>query len=676
MSSTFTATASSLMHTRSGSSSTWNSGAFQGTYTGGYPRVGGILFNTLRNVNWSEQIIESIKLTLTFDAAGHRRTKKIGFYRGTRNTLSGTGTSFRGASIGTIATSSNAFDTTLTVSVTGAAFTRLVDMLQNSSINTLCTYTGEAIPGSDTYSENYLRINVAKMIITYTPKSSTGKLNKSSVPAGSAISLDITPVGDVNQSSLTHTVKWAMGSKSSTQSLAAGVLETEFTVPMDWLTTIPNAASGAASCTITTIANGVTRASRSYSFTVTAPNSAAPTFDAQIAVAGQVTAGYYQYLSAAYVRAVNASAQYGASIKSYSITGSEGASGSTSALTTAAFRTSGVHSYTVKVTDSRGKSASKTVECEVIAVQPPTIARFEVERYSAIQGDTISYVRTDYGPNVWFNIDLAVDAADGNNAAEAYILYGKVGEAERTRVDLPMEYSINVSQDRTIISGEISANDSYEFTLYLTDKGGMTMAYDLVAKGACILHRAGNGYGLGVGGFVTDGTEAKPLFKSFWEAQFQKDVKVSGALSGASGSFTGNLSASGTATLKDSRGKTLTGGELVTNTYTGAFSVANNTNVSKLLFTAPVTGLYIITATITWASNTNGARTFGIMDTDNSTYLSSSTFYAHGTGGIQQNATAIIRLTQGQKINARVWQNTGGALNAQWLITRTARIGA
>lgn len=520
MSSTFTATASSLKHTKSSSASTWSNGAFQGTYEGGYPRVGGMLFDTLRNVDWSAQIIEGIKFKFKFDEAGHRRPKKISLYRATRNSFGGTGSAFRGASIGSVTTSGDAFNTTLTVTASGSTLTKLIDMLQNSTLKMLCIYTSESIPGSDPYSENYLRINAAQMIITYSPKGSSGTLDKSTVPAGENITLTVTPLGDVDQDTLTHTVEWKMGDLTETRQLAAGELEDVFTVPMAWLATIPSAVSGSASCTITTIAAGAVRGSRSYSFTVTAPQSAAPTFDAEISTAGQVTAGYYQYLSAAYISASNAAAQYGATITAYSITGSEGVSGATAALTTPAFQTSGAHTYTIRVTDSRGMTTTKIVSCSVIAVQPPSITLFEVERYSKIQGDTITYVRTDYGPNVWLNITMQIDSADGYNAAEAYILYGRIGDVTRTRVNLSMGTSYNVTNNRAIISGEISANDGWEFTLYLSDKANGTVAYDLVSKGMCTLHRAGNGWGLGVGGFVTDGTEAKPLFKSFWESHF------------------------------------------------------------------------------------------------------------------------------------------------------------
>ena len=525
MSNTFTAVASGLKHTKSSSSSDWANGAFQGTYTGGYPRVGGILFSTLRNVNWSEQIIEGIKFKFKFDEAGHRRAKKISLYRATRNTFGGTGANFRGAAIGSVTTSGDAYNKTLTVTASGSTLTKLIDMLQNSTINMLCTYTSESIPGSDTYSENYLRINAAEMIITYSPKGSSGTLDRSTVEAGDTIGLTVTPLGDVDQDALTHTVEWKMGSYSATQTLAAGELDAVYTVPMAWLNAIPSAASGAASCTLTTYVDGTARGSRAMAFTVTAPDSAAPTFTAKIAPAGKVTAGYYQYLSAATVSAANAAAQYGASITAYSITGSEGVSGSAASITTAAFQTAGAHAYTISVTDSRGKTTVKAVSCNVIAVQLPTVNRFEVERYSAIQGDTLTYVHTDYGPKVWFNLDLSIDPAGGNNVAEAYILYGKIGAASRTRIDLPMGYSLNTINDRTIISGEISANDGWEFTLYLSDLVNGTVAYDLVSKGMCILHRAGNGYGLGVGGFVTDGTEAHPLFKSFWEAQFLGGIR-------------------------------------------------------------------------------------------------------------------------------------------------------
>ena len=97
--------------------------------------------------------------------------------------------------------------------------------------------------------------------------------------------------------------------------LAAGVLETSFTPPLAWLDAIPDSRTGQAACTLTTYLDGAQRGTKEIPFAIRAPQAAAPTFTASIVPAGQVTAGYYQYLSSAKLKITGAQAQYGASIR-------------------------------------------------------------------------------------------------------------------------------------------------------------------------------------------------------------------------------------------------------------------------------------------------------------------------------------------------------------------------
>ena len=52
---------------------------------------------------------------------------------------------------------------------------------------------------------------------------------------------------------ITHKVVWKFGSYSATQSIAAGATYASYTIPLSWLSAIPNATSGAATATLETI---------------------------------------------------------------------------------------------------------------------------------------------------------------------------------------------------------------------------------------------------------------------------------------------------------------------------------------------------------------------------------------------------------------------------------------
>ena len=64
--STFSLTADKLGYVTRTSYSSWTLGkADQGRWTGGYPRVGAMLFSQLRDgIDWSEQNINAIRLTV------------------------------------------------------------------------------------------------------------------------------------------------------------------------------------------------------------------------------------------------------------------------------------------------------------------------------------------------------------------------------------------------------------------------------------------------------------------------------------------------------------------------------------------------------------------------------------------------------------------------------------
>ena len=386
--STFSATA--LGYVRGTSSSSWDrSAAFQGKYGDTATRVGAMLFSTLHSVDWTMQDIQSISIQFRFGPAGGNYSKWIGLYRGAKKGgISGTGSSMMGAKLGDVKFSNayNAASTaTFNENANAGIFAQLVEWLKAMQTDTIAIYVNETSVGSNNWSSNYAKVEAANLIIEYRPRCSDGTLDKGSVNAGQTITATIVPPATEDASTLKHTVKWAFGSEEDPRELDPGVLTSSLTIPMDWLNAIPGAASGNATCTITTYADGTLRGDVMLPFTITAPSSAAPDLSVQIAPAGKVTAGYYQYLSAAKITA-NASGKYGAGIVSYAISGSEGASGSASALTTAAFLTSGSHTYAVTVTDSRGMKATQNVSCNVIAVARPNISAFKVERYSTIQG--------------------------------------------------------------------------------------------------------------------------------------------------------------------------------------------------------------------------------------------------------------------------------------------------
>ena len=488
--------------------SDWDSsGATQGAYGNNYPRVGAIRYAGLHNsVVWADQEISQITVALRFLAAGSNSTKTLTFWRGAKSAISGTGQSMIGAEMGSISIA-NAYNGVrnieLSASSNPALFSAFVAWLQDGQTETLVVYRNEGA-GSGSWSSNYLKIDATIIYIEYEPKGSKGTLNKTSVDAGQNVSLTIDPL-DVS-GTVTHRVQWSLGNASSSiTTLPSGATSTNYTIPMNWCSQIPDAESGQAVCTLTTLVNGSVSATREIPFTVNVPASVVPSYSFE-STPYETTGGYYQHIGKALLAIGYASSQYGATIVSYRIAGGEGTDASASSVITDVFAQSGNHIYTATVTDSRGRTTVKTVTLSVTAVSPITIYSFSVQRYSAVVGDDgqTDYVASSDGDHVWVSLLASHDPAGGNNPAYATITWGT---SNSVSLDWGLMASLSLANDRAIITAQIPANEAVLFTLSVNDEFSSATVASQVEIASAILHVSPNGVGIGM---YTLGTQSNP----------------------------------------------------------------------------------------------------------------------------------------------------------------------
>lgn len=90
----------------------------------------------------------------------------------------------------------------------------------------------------------------------------------------------------------------------------------------------------------------------------------------------------------------------------------------------------------------------------------------------------------------------------------------------------------------------------------------------------------------------------------------------------------------------------------------GFHSTAANTD--RLV--APITGLYLMTGHIQWASNATGVRGILIFLND-ATVIAWDTDAAVSGSVMEQSISTLYRLTAGNYVTLRVFQNSGGNLN-------------
>ena len=244
-----------------------------------------------------------------------------------------------------------------------------------------------------TYSSNNAQFTITATIVQQYAKSSARVT--SSVEAGSASTVTfINPY----LSNVYHVVDWRFGTKVKSTTTAVGASSTSYTIPLSWLTVIPSATSGTATVSVTTYASGgLELGTDTYSFTITAPSSALPTLSlaaARINNSVPSSWGIYVQGQSGVTITATAAGYQGSTISSYTISGGTTGTQSSNVFTISTIYSSGTITYTVKVTDSRGRTATASTSISVVAYSAPAFSATDAFRCIAngTASDTGTYI--------------------------------------------------------------------------------------------------------------------------------------------------------------------------------------------------------------------------------------------------------------------------------------------
>lgn len=334
----------------------------------------------------------------------------------------------------------------------------------------------------------------------YASMSVSGTLTGDKIPRASSISSLSTDV-EINGknrlsviisravSTYTHTVKFVFGSKSKT--ITGVTTGASFVIPMDWLETIPNAAEGIGSCTVTTYSGSSAVGSASKNFTLLCPSFVAPTMEGPAVTRIDNTVPsewsvYLQNVSGVKLQAVGAAGVYGSTIKAYKIT-CAGYTADAASLLVNKIPQSGKVTFTVTATDTRGRSVTKTGEITVLPYTSPAVSgltlfrcdssgnRLETGTYVSVKAD-ISY--TVIGENA---LTVTCQVMDGGAIYTESLLNSTpkvIGPISTDRA-----YQIKVSASDLFSSGErYSMISSTRYYMHFKKGGGRGVAFGKAAE--------------------------------------------------------------------------------------------------------------------------------------------------------------------------------------------------
>lgn len=318
--------------------------------------------------------------------------------------------------------------------------------------------------------------------LTTIPRATTPTLSASSVDMGASITINMPR----DSSGFDHTLTYKFGSATGTIGSDLGTSKA-WTVPLSLASQVPNGTSGTCTITCKTYNGSTLIGTKTVSFTAKVPSSVVPSISS-LTVAEAVSGLAAQF--GAYVQnksklkvTISAAGSYSSTIKSYKTTVA-GKSYTESSFTSGVLTSTGTVTISTTVTDSRGRTATKSTTVSVVAYTAPKITKF-------------SAVRTDSGVQVAMNFSIA---SVGEKNTKQYVLSYKPKTGDSwEQLASGSVYSYNSTQ--TFTQG-FSTESSYDLQLVVKDYFGdsaAAIAYAEIPTAFTLLDFNASGKGIAFG---------------------------------------------------------------------------------------------------------------------------------------------------------------------------------
>lgn len=501
-------------HNTSGGSAT--SGSARCGYYDGTVYSGRMIFNLSAMGDLSNANISKITMTFTIGALGGVYDKHL--------ILTHSG---RGTTVGTY-TLGSARNTTKTLvfssSSNSTGFSRLKSYIEGLSGTT--AYLGcishspsrEPSYSGKGYDWDYMNITAVKMTVEYGYNKSTGTISTCST--GSPATMTI----KANSNTYSHKATWRLGSWTGTSTSVAGASTIQITIPHSAL---PNAVTGTATVTLETLDGSTSLGSDTYSFTVNVPSSVKPSITSNkwsITAVQQTSVGgtsiYIQNNTKPKVTLSSgcAVAGSGASITNYSLTTSPNcgsvsvsswATGDSGAKTLNLLSSSGTVTFSLKVTDSRGRvsdAGTKTITVQAYSyptvVGTPTL--FRSDSSGNRQDTSGKYVSLSFKLKFSSILNGSTQLNYIGNTATAVkkiVLNSVTTNFNKTDTTTIIDQANNTYTDTLILgAGNLAVDSTYNGTITIKDLLGHETTYGITVPSATyVLHIKKGGKALGIG---------------------------------------------------------------------------------------------------------------------------------------------------------------------------------
>ena len=333
-------------------------------------------------------------------------------------------------------------------------------------------------------------------------------------------------------SSFTHTLTWRFGGRTGTIAESSSSPSITWIPPLDLSSQIPNSESGAGTLTCITY-NGNTEIGRkSISFTLKVPSYIGPSinnFEPSIVPVDIKNCGLYVKNHTAVKWDVTAYGSYGSTIQKCTISG-QNLSYTFTNTSTSYTRTSetltisGEKVYTVTVTDSRGRTASKTGRITIWDYNSPVITSANSFRSNA--DGTLN----GSGEYVTHKLTASFYTLQGNNTIKIEVFNKESSNPTYSKNSVIIK---NDSDDKTINysytypDSSFKADTKYDFKIVISDSiGQSSTVYTHVGTKNVPINIASDNSSIAIGSFAQKQDDNKGLFRCEWAASFASSPQV------------------------------------------------------------------------------------------------------------------------------------------------------
>lgn len=294
------------------------------------------------------------------------------------------------------------------------------------------------------------------MALTTIARATTPSLSPSSVVLGNSISISLPRAS----SAFTHTLQHDFYVGSWTTFATGATTSAILTTSASWADRIPNTVSGVGRIRCLTYNGAKLIGEKIVNFTATVSGNILPEIhdisiiEASDGIVGKFNA-FVKTKSKLFI-SISASGTNGSAIKSYTTT-VDGKTYFGSSFTTELIGTSGLIGIVVTVTDTRGRTAIKTMDIHVLDYSPPSIKAFSVKR-----GDS-NGAEDEEGTHALIKLNFSVSPVNNLNDNSYKIEYKKHKETEWKLLGTGNGYNV----DEVLKSGSVLSTD-YSYMMRLT----------------------------------------------------------------------------------------------------------------------------------------------------------------------------------------------------------------